>query len=233
MKRLLAFMIVVMLLCGCALADDDSTLVVNGSGKVFMEANQASASLGISMTGEDLAQLQQQANETVAGIYAALVQAGLDEKNISTNYFFMSPRYDYSDGTEKIVGYSINNSLTIVTDEIDKIGAYIDAAFAAGANTFDSINFTVKDDSDARKQALELAVQDARAKADVIAAASGMGLESVVEIKEISQNEYYYNSATGSAKFAAAESAAYDAGTTVRAAQVKVTANVEISYELK
>ena len=231
MKRVFAILIALMMLAGAALADE-SKLVVNGTGTVYMEADQASASLGVTMMGEDLAELQRNANETVAAICTALRNAGLDEKDISTNYIYISPRYDYSGDVERMVGYSINNTMTIRTDQMDKIGAYIDAAFAAGANTFDSIEFTVKDDTEARKQALQLAVQDARDKAEVIAAAAGMALESVDEIREISQNDYYYNAASGSAKFMVEEAAQYDAGTTVRAARVKVTANVEISYEL-
>ena len=232
MKRIFAAMIAMMMLCSFALADDAS-LVVTGTGTVYMAADQASASLGVTLTGEDLGELQKRVNETVLAICSALQEAGLAEKDISTNYIFISPRYDYSGDVERMVGYTINNSLTIRTEDMDKIGAYIDAAFAAGANTFDSINFTVKDDSEARRSALELAVADARAKAEVIAAASGMILEGVDEIKEVSQYDYYYNSASGGAKMAMTEGASLDVGTTVRAAQVNVTANVEISYDIK
>jgi len=232
MKRIFAVILAMMMLCSFALADDAS-LVVTGSGTVYMSADQVSASLGITMTGEDLGELQKRVNETVLAICTALQEAGLEEKNISTNYIFVSPRYDYSGDVERMVGYTINNTLTIRTEEIDKIGTYIDAAFAAGANTFDSINFSVKDDSEARRRALELAVSDARAKAEVIAAASGMVLEGVDEIREVSQNDYYYNGVTSGAKMAVTEGSAMDAGTTVRAAQVNVTANVEISYDMK
>lgn len=232
MKRIIAVFIALMLLAGAAFADE-SSLVVRGTGTVSMEADCVSASLGISMTGEDLAVLQKQVNETVLAICSALKEAGMAEKDISTNYIYISPRYDYSGEVERMIGYSINNTMTIQTEEMDKIGAYIDAAFAAGANTFDSINFSVKDDSDARLKALELAVVDAGRKAAVIAAASGMELGAVDEIKEIPQEGYYYNTAAAGVKYATTESAAYDAGVTVRAAQVNVTANVEISYDLK
>ena len=232
MKRIFALILAMLMLCSFALADDAS-LVVTGTGTVYMAADQASASLGVTMTGEDLGELQKRVNETVLAICTALQEAGLAEKDISTNYIYISPRYDYSGDVERMVGYTINNSLTIRTEDMDKIGTYIDAAFAAGANTFDSINFTVKDDSEARRSALELAVADARSKAEVIAAASGMTLEGVDEIKEVSQYDYYYNSASGGSKMAMTEGAAMDVGTTVRAAQVNVTANVEISYDIK
>ena len=232
MKKVFAIVLALALLTGFGALAEEAVLKVSGTGTVYMQADRASASLGVNLTGEDLGELQQRANATVAAVIEALTEAGLDEKNISTNYIYMSPRYDYSSDMERLIGYSINNSLTISTDEIDNIGAYIDAAFAAGANTFDSISFSVSDDSEARKQALELAVKDARQKAEVIAAAAGKQLGKIEEIVEGGQNDYYYNSASGSARYAVMESVALDVGTTVRAAQVNVTASVQIVYEL-
>ena len=233
MKKVFAILLALALLAGFSALAEEAELKVSGTGTVDMQADRASASLGVNLTGEDLAELQQRANATVAAVVEALTEAGLDEKNISTNYIYISPRYDYSGDTERLVGYSINNSMTITTENIDNIGAYIDAAFAAGANTFDSINFSVSDDSEARKQALELAVQVARQKAETIAAAAGKKLGNIEEIIEGSQNDYYYNSTSGVARNFAVETAAMDdAGTTVRAAQINVTASVQITYEL-
>ena len=231
MKKLISACLVLAMLLGCgALAE--VALNVSGSGTVYMEADLVSASLGVNMSGVDLEELQQQVNQTVSAVCAALVEAGLEEKNISTNYLYISPRYDYSGETEAIIGYSINNSLSIRTEDIENIGAYIDAAFAAGANTFDSIEFTVKDDSEARKQALTLAVEDARAKAETIAAAAGMKLNGMVSIAEGAQQDYWYNSTSGSVKYAMLEGADSAMGTTVRAAQVKVTADVQVTYDM-
>lgn len=234
MKKLFAMILALALTLGCA-ALAESELKVTGTGTVYMQADRASAALGVTMTGEDLAELQQRANNTVAAVVDALKAAGLDEKDISTNYIYISPRYDYSGETERMVGYTINNSMTITTGDIDSIGAYIDAAFGAGANTFDSISFGVQDDSAARKQALELAVQDAQAKAETIAAAAGEVLGPIEEITEGAQSDYYPNATAGSgAKYAMAEAAAEDgAATTVRAAQINVTATVQLTYELQ
>lgn len=239
MKRIFALVLAaLMLLSMTALAEESqpAELSVTGSGTVYMAADIATASLGVCLNGKDLETLQKQANETISAICAAMKQAGLADQDISTNYIYINPTYDYSSrgGTERIVGYSITNTLTIRTEDIDKIGAYIDAAFAAGANSFDSISFTVADDSAARRQALELAVQDARSKAETIALASGKTLGDMLRIAEGSQNDYaFYNSTSGSVSYARAEAADVAGfGSTVRAAQVKVTADVQISYEL-
>ena len=233
MKKLLAILLAMLLVLTGAAFADEGELIVSGKAKVFMEADCVSASVGLSLSGEDLAALQSEANATVLAICEALKAAGLAEKDISTNYIYMSPRYDYSSDREEIIGYTINNSLTITTGEMDRIGEFIDAAFSAGANTMDSISFTATDSSAASLKALELAVQDARAKAETIAAASGKTLGEVIEIREGGAEEYYYDNAVTGARYAMTEAADTAAGTTVRASQVSVSAEVQITYELK
>ena len=242
MKRLLLIALVLMCLLGAAQADE-STLVVSGSGTVYLEADCVSVTMGVELSGTDLTSLQQRVNATIATICDALTAAGLDEKNISTDQFYVSPVYDYSGsydsysassaagGQELISGYTISNTLSIQTNDLERIGAYIDAAFAAGANSFNSIHFSAKDDSAARRQALEQAVADAREKAEIIATAAGRAIEGVVEIREGGVNSYAKTSYDGWNSYAAAETAA--AGATVRASQVVVSANVQITYEIR
>ena len=235
MKKVLLLALILMLLCASALADE-SRLSVSGSGTVYMEADQVSATLGVMLSGKDLSKVQAEVNETVARICGALEAAGLDEKNIATNYIFVSPRYDYGStrsDEQELVGYTVNNSLSIITTDTDAIGKYIDTAFAAGANTFDSISFSVQDDSQAQDKALELAVQEAYRKAEVIAAASSRSIEGILEINEGNMNTSYNGSSASNKIWTYTEAAAAGVDTTVRAAQVSVSANVQIIFEIK
>lgn len=233
MKRIFTLTLAIFLVFSCgALAE--SVLNVTGSGTVYVAADRVSASLGISINGEDLGDLQNQANEIMNAICKALKDAGLEDGNISTNYLYISPRYDYTSEMERITGYSISNSLTIITDDIDSIGSYIDAAFAAGANTFDSISFTVKDDTQAQQKALELAVADAQGKAEVIAAAAGRTLGDIKSISQGSEEDYnYYNTTVGKGMYISEDGEMDGASSLVHAAQIRVNAEVQISYELK
>lgn len=233
MKRLLLIVMAALLCLGSALADE-SRITVSGSGLVYMDADQATANLGVNLSGKDLAQLQTQANQTIADVCDALLASGLKEEDITTGHIYISPDYNSSswsrDGGQ--AGYIVNHSLSIRTQNTDQIGAYIDAAFAAGANTFDSINFSAKDDSEARDKALELAVQEARHKAEVIAAASGKTLGELIEINE-GHSGSSYNGTYASYKLSFEPEAAAGADTSVRAAQVSVSASVQMIYELK
>lgn len=230
MKKFLAVLMALCMLCSVALADE-AELTVEGVGRVYVEADQACIYLGLSLTDEDVTALQQKANETTDAICAALEAAGVDGKNISTNYFYINPRYDYSGDVEQMIGYTLSNSLCIITDQIDQVGAYIDAAFAAGANTFDSINFSVKNDSEVRKQALEIAIANARSKAETIAAATGKTLGDLIEIAE--DNDFLYDATGNAAVYMEAASVSDGAATAVRASQIEVRAGVEICYEIK
>ena len=230
MKKVLSIALAMLMLLGiCALAE--KTLNVTGSGTVYLDADIAYASLGVSYTGADLSVIQQQANETIEAVCKAMEEAGLDAKNISTDSINIYPMYDYSENEDKLTGYRIDERLSIRTENIDALGAYIDAAFAAGANTFDSITFSVKDDSQAKKDALKKAVQDAREKAEVIAEASGEEIDGVATISESEQYSYYNTDSR--AYIMKTESADAAAGTTVRAAQINVSADVQIAYRLK
>lgn len=240
MKRIFALLFAVMMMvCGAAFADEGS-ITVSGSAVVSLDADCVSAVLGVNLSGSDLTALQQQANSTIDAICNALISAGLDENNISTNAIYINPDYNYNSGfalsrgsdDSAVQGYAIDHSLTIQTDEINQLGTYIDAAFAAGANSLNSINFSAKDDSAARKLALEKAVADAANKAEIIAAAAGKTLGNVEEIIESGVYSYARSSYDGW-NYAAEGSASLSAGTSVRGAQISVTANIQMKYELK
>ena len=121
---------------------------------------------------------------SIAAIKQALLDAGVEESEINTDSINIYANYDYSDNTEVIVGYTASNSLSVRHPDMDNVGSLIDAAFVAGANTLDNVQFTVQDDTQAREQALTMAVEDARRKADVLASAAGLQVASIERISE-------------------------------------------------
>lgn len=73
--------------------------------------------------------------------------------------------YDYTDGVEKISGYSASSMLAIRLTRIDRAGEVIDLCLSYGANTLNGINFSATDTQDAAARALCAAVEDAKKKA--------------------------------------------------------------------
>ena len=235
MKKLLVLLTCVALLALCAgpaLAEGEGTkLSVSGNGTVLVESDLAIVTVGVREASADVLVAQATVNEKIAAIKQALLDAGVQETEINTDSINIYANYDYSDNTEVIVGYTANNSLSVRTTDIDNVGALIDAAFAAGANTLDNVQFTVQDDSEAREQALTKAVEDARRKADVLAAAAGMKVTAIESIAE--SGVYTYDSMRNFAQMDAAATEESGAGTLVQAALVSVDASVSMDFILQ
>ena len=235
MKKLLVLLTCVALLALCAgpaLAEGEGTkLSVSGNGTVLVKSDLAIVTVGVREASADVLVAQATVNEKIAAIKQALLDAGVQETEINTDSINIYANYDYSDNTEVIVGYTANNSLSVRTTDIDNVGALIDAAFAAGANTLDNVQFTVQDDSEAREQALTKAVEDARRKADVLAAAAGMKVTAIESIAE--SGVYTYDSMRNFAQMDAAATEGSGAGTLVQAALVSVDASVSMDFILQ
>ncbi|HIS03737.1 MAG TPA: SIMPL domain-containing protein [Candidatus Pullichristensenella avicola] len=235
MKKLLAMLMCFAVLAvgtAAALAEEDGAtkLTVSGSGVVLVESDLAIVTVGVREVSDDVLKAQSAVNDKIAAVRQALLDAGVQEADISTDSINIYANYDYSDGAEILVGYTANNSLSVRTSDMENVGALIDAAFAAGANTLDNVQFTVQDSAEAQEQALTMAVEDARRKAEVLAAAAGMGVVSIDTIAET--GVYTYDSMRN---FAVADAAAMEsgAGTLVQAALVSVDASVSMEFTLR
>lgn len=234
MRKMFAILLCLAILAlgtGAALADG-TKLSVTGSGTVLVESDLAIVTVGVQETSKDVLEAQSTVNEKIAAIKQALLDAGVEESEINTDSINIYANYDYSDNTEVIVGYTARNSLSVRTTDMDNVGSLIDAAFAAGANTLDNVQFTVQDDTQAREQALTMAVEDARRKADVLASAAGLQVASIERISEggVSVYDSMRNYAADTV-MAAEESGG--AGTLVQAALVSVDATVSMEFELQ
>ena len=215
-----------MLLGACAMAEG-RTLTVQGVGVVQVAADRATVSLGVRETGPDVMSTQASVNEKIAAVIAALTEAGVEPGALSTGSIGIYSNYDYSGEVEQIVGYTAYNSLLFTVTDVDNVGSLIDAAFAAGANNLDYVEFNAADTAEAGEQALALAVQSAGKKAETLAAAAGVQLGEILEIRDNDEMGYGYGNA-----FAATEDAGKGMATSVLPSQQQVTAAVYITYAL-
>ena len=234
MKKFLVFLLILMLTASCAaLAEGEGlksgTLTATGSGVVMVESDIATISLGVTEYSSDVQEAQNTVNEKIAAIRAALLEAGVDNSNINTDSLYIYANYDYTGDMQRVIGYNATNSLSIRTTEIDKVGTLIDAAFAAGANQLNNVEFSKQDITEAQAEALRMATQNAIAKAQTIADAAGVQLVAIQAIRE--GNEYSYDSGLN---VTYARSAAEDAkaGTDVQAAMISVSATVTVEYSI-
>lgn len=205
-----------------------AVISVSGQGKADVSPDMATVNIGIVTTGKT-AQLAQAENARVASdVTAALGQLGIFSKDIQ-NHYTMSPVYEKGD-YRKAVGYRANNTVTVTVNDVAKAGQVIDAALKSGATDVNGLSFGLKDAKSVRNTALQMAVQDARSKADAIAAALGVKIVGIQNVKEDGGNFARYEVAN--ARLAKLDGAAM-ADTPVNAGTVEVNAEVHIDFQIQ
>jgi len=129
---------------------------------------------------------QRDVNERVRRYMLELKRLGVPENRIQTVGFFVRPRYDFNDGRSRdprIVGYIASNTVRVRT-EVELLDEVVDAAFANGVDRIDRILFEIDDEEGAFLDALALATERARVRAERVAQALGGEVTEIVEVRE-------------------------------------------------
>lgn len=162
----------------------DRTVSTSGVAIVRSSPDEALVTLGVRTDAPTAEEAMQTSAERMSDVVGALLDAGLDEDDLATASINLYPRWDNTGTT--VDGFTAENQLTATVRDLDRVGAIIDRAVAAGANLTSGITFRISNDNGAADRALTEAVDDARRKAELLAAAGGAELGAVVSITEIS-----------------------------------------------
>ena len=144
--------------------------------------NQAAFTFGVTTQGKTAVLALAANSGEMQKLIAALKAAGIPAGSLQTNSVSLSVVMSTQGDT--IVGYTASNAVAATIAHLGRAGEIVDAAVAAGANQVDGPNLTVSDQTTLYQAALKAAVADARAKAQTLAAASGLQLGSVSSVEE-------------------------------------------------
>jgi uncharacterized protein YggE len=152
---------------------------LNGEGMVEAEPDMVQISIGI-VTKDKNPQAAQNSNEAISQkVIAALLQLGLPKSDIKTTAYTISAEYDYIEGKQILSGYTATQILEVRVRDITLAGQVIHTAVENGANQINRVEFTLQDSQYYYNKALKLAVRDAATKAQSIAAAMKVALDTI------------------------------------------------------
>ena len=203
---------------------------VTGTGKVSEAPDSATVSFGTTKTASTIADAQNQTNTATQAILSALRGQGIEEKNIKTTNYSVNPNYDFTSGRQSITGYTVTQNIDVTIQPIEKVNAVLDILTANGANIVGQVSFTF---SDSKKQQLEnkareLAVKEAKTKAEGLANAAGIRLGKIVDVSEQTNEEPRPIMPMALAKD---EASAGGTPTQVTPGENSITLSVTLSYE--
>ena len=155
------------------------TVVGDAQTKVAPDTAQITFSV-VTQNNQALNAQQENAKKSDA-VKAAIESITEAEPEVKTSDYNLSPQQDYSKDVLKISGYEIKNTVTVSVRNLSKVGAVIDAATKAGANSIEGIQFVLRENSPAQGDALALATRQAMTKAEAIAQSLNGKIVRVVE----------------------------------------------------
>ena len=199
-------------------ATASDTLTVSGTGTVSAVPDEAQLSFGVE-TRRPTAQAAVAANgEAMRKVISALKKAGA--RDVTTQWVSVYP-YTANDGT--VQGYVASNTVSAKSDVADA-AVLIDAAAEAGANQVSGPGFTSTGAEALYRRALAQAVDQARARAEVLAKAADRSLGSITAIVEGgAQPVPMYDRAAAPAA----------ASTPIEPGQQETTATVSVTFSLR
>lgn len=221
-----------------AAQSDDSTehvIRVSGTGTVTTTPDEVHISLGVQTEHSDVQVAQEKNAEIMDAIVTAIKAAGIPADDIQTTGYRIYHTTD--DGTSsssilpggKQTTFHVSNNVLVTLHDTSRAGEIIDLAVENGANTVNSIQFTLSEEKqqDLRDEALTEAVTSARSDADTVAAALG---KSIVDVQEVSVGGSYAPVAYYEKSLAASDATGGRVPTPIEAGTLDVTATVSIAY---
>jgi uncharacterized protein YggE len=166
-------------------AQQQSTgISVVGEGRVVATPDVARVVFGVERQEAALQPALAAAAAAMDSVIGRLTQLGVAREDIQTIRFSVQPVYDNRGGSQVLRGYRVSNAVQARLKRLDQVGTTIDEVVAAGANQVEGISFETSRLPELKAQARELAVGNARDKAEQLARVSGVGLGRVASIEE-------------------------------------------------
>lgn len=168
-------------------APTERTITVTGNGTAYGAPNIVVIGLGVDVSNPDVRLALDASSERMNAILQALKDNGVAAEDIRTENFSIYQDYGYAPmemGQQGQPSYRVSTSVTVTVRDTARVGDLLAAAVDAGANLVNYIQFDIDDRSALQAEARRLAVDDARARAEDLAALMGLAVGDPITVVE-------------------------------------------------
>jgi len=205
-----------------------SAFQVSGEGVKTVIPDEARVSMGVRKEGGTLSGVQEQVNETMAKLAESLKELGVEEKDIRTTSYSFNPSYGPEGQTDEYVAYA---QLEVRVRQLEKVSEVLDLVGRLGLEQVGGLSFGLSEklSQDVTREARELAIEEAKKKAEELAKLAGMKLGKIVNVEENGQAPRPYLMRAEALKYDAAGEEVTPTPVEPGSSEVRVT--VTLSYE--
>jgi len=210
-------------------------ITVTGEGEILTVPNEVHVNLQVESFDPALANAKTANDNSVKQVLDIVKKYGIDEKDFQTDYFtvrneeqyFMDPQTNQQRSKR---GFFVTKNIAIILRDVSKFEMLYSDALEAGVNNIFGVEFKTSEIKKYRDEARKLAARAAQEKASALAAELGQEIGRPYAIQENVQSDSWPRPMM-MARMAPSESAG--GNETVALGQIKITASVAVSFELK
>lgn len=163
-----------------------TTISVTGEGEINAVPDIGKFSFSVTASGADASTAKEASGISINELIAFLKEKGVEEKDIKTDYYNMSEKYKYETrpcpvgsycpGEQVKDGFEVTQSITVKVRDLASAPDLISGVGERGATNISNLQFSIDDTSVLKEQARAAAIDDAKAKAEVLAKKLGVRL---------------------------------------------------------
>ena len=139
-----------------------AVIVTNGEGLVKRAPDRAWVTIAAESRARTAQEAQRLNTDAMTAVIEKIKSSGIPADAVQTTGYNLQPEFDYANGKQSLRGYVARNQVQVRVDTLAKTGDVITAAVATGATNVSGVRFDLKDRDGAEREALRLAVRDAR-----------------------------------------------------------------------
>ncbi len=209
-------------------AATSNTVSFSGEGKVLAKPDIALVRLAIVTKAVTSKRAQDDNSEKSEKVVDFLKDQNIDDKDIKTVSYNIFPQYTYPRlGQPEITGYQVNQTLEVKIRDLDNVSGILDGAVTAGINQVNSLSFQIDEPEELKKQAREMAIQNAKEKADNLKDQLGIKLGRIVNFSESTGGLVIFERAFDSSVGIGG------GGPSIPTGENEIVVNVNITYQIK
>lgn len=229
---------------------------VTGAGKAYVKPDIAMVSFGVTTEESKSQDAVNKNNEKMNAVIKAIKDLGIEDKDIQTTLYNLTPVYDYetilqpasmakptsSAGDMAVAypvpvrqgqvfrGYSLEQQISVKIRDFSKINSVLDKATSTGATNVGQLQFTVDNPDKVNDEARAIAIADAKEKMKSLAKESGLRIGKLVSVSEgYGYPQPYGMGFGGATKDAVTNSVAPE----IQTGQQEVNLTVYLTYQVK
>jgi uncharacterized protein YggE len=165
-------------------ARPEPVVVVAGEGLVQVSPDRAWVTISAESRASSPRDAQRRNTEAMTPVLDKIRAAKIPADAIRTVAYDLQPEWEMVNNKRVSRGYLARNTIEVRIDAVERVGDILEMAVGAGATSVGGVRFDLKDRPGVERQAIRLAVADARAKADAAAAGAGLSVARVIRVEE-------------------------------------------------